>query len=86
MGFSVAGPGEDGFELSGLYVRRAWWGTGVADGLLSCAVGDRAALLWVLEGNKRARHFYERHGFALDGKRMWFEPLESWKVRMSRGQ
>ena len=29
--------------------------------------GYKQAILWVLEGNHRARKFYERHGFVLDG-------------------
>ncbi len=85
VGFATAGDGDEGFELRGLYVRMAWWGTGLGDQLLSHALGDRPAMLWVLDGNDRARRFYERHGFTLDGQRMFFDPLQSWKVRMSRG-
>ena len=33
------------------------------------AVGFRAVSLWVLEGNRRARAFYERWGFRTDGAR-----------------
>jgi RimJ/RimL family protein N-acetyltransferase len=29
--------------------------------------GYRAAILWVLEDNPRARRFYEREGWELDG-------------------
>jgi len=35
--------------------------------------GAAAATLWVLTTNQRARHFYERHGWAADGaeKTVW---------------
>lgn len=33
------------------------------------ARGFEGVLLWVLEGNARARHFYEREGFVADGAR-----------------
>ena len=48
-------------------------GTGLGTELLSTAVAwlvEQAfahATLWVLEGNARARRFYEREGWALDG-------------------
>ena len=72
--------GELGFAaidppwLSGLYVRPEAWGTGVAarlhdravDALRAAGVGR--ARLWVLEGNARARRFYERRGWRLDGE------------------
>lgn len=72
IGFASAGPGRDDdvdiqLELMALYVRAAWWGTGVGHALLEAALGDRAAYLCVLEGNDRALRFYERHGFARDG-------------------
>ena len=31
--------------------------------------GFRAATLWVLRGNERARRFYERAGWTVDGAR-----------------
>jgi GNAT superfamily N-acetyltransferase len=59
-------------ELYALYVDPLHWGQGVGRSLLSHAVQrlsrDHAnALLWVLESNVRARRFYERAGWALDG-------------------
>lgn len=31
------------------------------------AAGHREAILWVLDDNRRARRFYEREGWRLDG-------------------
>lgn len=59
--------------LEALYVLPAAWGTGQADELHGAAVaqlrrsGVEHARLWVLEGNARARRFYERHGWTADG-------------------
>jgi GNAT superfamily N-acetyltransferase len=87
IGFASAGPGRDNdvdieLELKALYVRAAWWGTGVGYLLLTEAVGDRAAYLWVLAGNDRAIRFYERQGFRLDGTED--EHDEGLHVRMVR--
>jgi GNAT superfamily N-acetyltransferase len=71
--------GDDGFVavdppwLEAMYVRPAAWGTGVASALHAAAVAElrerrvERARLWTLEDNGRARRFYERHGWALDG-------------------
>ena len=72
VGFIAAGPDEEPgvdatFQLRVLNVRRAYWGTGVAQRLFDAAVGDRAAYLWVLRANARARGFYARNGFVPDG-------------------
>lgn len=87
IGFAAAGEGRDndvdtGLELMALYVRAAWWGTGVGYALFEAAVGDRAAYLWVLASNERAIRFYERQGFRLDGTRD--EHDEGLHVRMVR--
>jgi GNAT superfamily N-acetyltransferase len=75
-GFAAAGPGRDNdlgddidLELYALYVRAAWWGTGLGYLLFEASVGDRAAYLWVLAENPRAIRFYERQGFRFDGSR-----------------
>ena len=72
IGFIAAGPDEEpgidaAFQLRVLNVRRACWGTGVAQRLYDHAVGDRDAYLWVLRDNARARGFYARNGFVPDG-------------------
>ena len=62
-----------------LFVRRDWWGTGLAAELNRRAVAEAAArgyaamrLLTPL-GNARARAFYEREGWSTDGVAV-FEP------------
>jgi GNAT superfamily N-acetyltransferase len=72
VGFIAAGPDEEHgaaatFHLHVINVRRAYWGTGLAQRLYDEAVGDRNAYLWVLRDNARARGFYARNGFAPDG-------------------
>lgn len=60
-------------ELYALYVHPDWWSTGTGRALMNRVLARtrRAAypeiVLWVLEGNARARRFYERAGFAPDG-------------------
>ncbi|RFU86610.1 GNAT family N-acetyltransferase [Streptomyces triticagri] len=72
------GTGTDG-ELYALYVDPDQVGTGAGRALMQAlldaarAAGHGRVLLWVLEGNDRARRFYERAGFAADGAREPFE-------------
>jgi GNAT superfamily N-acetyltransferase len=86
IGFVSAGPPREqpdfDIELFALYVRAAWWGTGVGHALFAAAVADRTACVWVLEGNDRASRFYERQGFRLDGARR--EGPEGQHLRMVR--
>lgn len=62
-------------EISHLYVAPDSQSMGVGQALLTRAFEDVAsrglerAVLWVLEKNYRARAFYERAGFRLDGGR-----------------
>jgi GNAT superfamily N-acetyltransferase len=69
-------------ELWALYVRKAYYSTGVGYALFETVIGDRAAYLWVLAGNRRAIDFYERQGFRLDGTED--EQDEGLHVRMVR--
>jgi GNAT superfamily N-acetyltransferase len=62
-------------RLDGLFVLPCAWGSGVADRLHDAAVqrlrgwGCGCGRLSVLEENHRARRFYERRGWRLDGRR-----------------
>lgn len=75
--FAAFGPGrrgdEAGFgEVYALYVDPPHWNQGVGKSLLAHSVERLSreyatAILWVLASNLRARQFYERAGWALDG-------------------
>ena len=71
VGAVVAAPGA----LEHLFVVPERWGTGVGDALheAALAVSREADVdvcrLEVLEENRRARRFYERRGWSLDGRR-----------------
>lgn len=80
VGFVTVAPSRDedlpGLgEVRALYVAPDRWRSGAGSALLARAevllgdAGFNEAHLWVLEGNTRARRFYERTGWALDGAR-----------------
>ncbi len=61
-------------EITMLYVRPEAWGRGVASALLTAGTdwiaerGHRSARLRVVEGQARARRFYERAGWRVDDR------------------
>jgi GNAT superfamily N-acetyltransferase len=71
-GVVVGIAGVESCWLHGFYVRPEWWGTGVADELHDAALAELAGCperrLWVLSENHRARRFYEKHGWRLNGE------------------
>lgn len=62
----------DACWLHGLYVVPEAWGTGVAlalhDAALAALPDCAEVRLWVLEENRRARRFYEKHGWRRNGE------------------
>jgi ribosomal protein S18 acetylase RimI-like enzyme len=74
-GFVSAGPSEDEAvaEIQAIYVEPDRFGRGIGRALLSRAVdelragGHAEVVLWVLDGNDRARRLYERTGWRADG-------------------
>lgn len=79
-GFATTSPARDSDlagwgELCALYVDPAFWDRGVGKNLIVAArsrladLGFRSAMLWLLEGNKRADHFYRIDGWLPDGTR-----------------
>ncbi len=75
-GFAAVGDSRDEpgkGELYAIYVVPEAWVTGVGAALMARALealrGYSSATLWVLEDNPRARRFYEREGWILDGGR-----------------
>jgi GNAT superfamily N-acetyltransferase len=85
-GFAAVGPSRDERgvgELYAIYVLPDRWSTGTGLALLERAELElrrdyAEATLWVLEGNPRARRFYERAGWAADGRE---KAEERWGVR-----
>ena len=79
VGFAMVGPARDEAgdrgELYAINVTPAAWGTGAATALLAAAtralaeLGHREAILWVLRANARARRFYQREGWSMEGDR-----------------
>ena len=64
------GPGWD--EVYAIYLDPAYWGRQLGSALMvglldTVAEGVPGVSLWVLRDNARARAFYERHGFEVDG-------------------
>jgi len=78
-GFVSTGPSRDDdaapstVELYAFYLDPTAWGRGLGRALFAAAVSDLqdrgcgAITLWVLEGNARARRFYEAAGLEPDG-------------------
>ena len=68
-----AGEREGEGELHAIYALPEAWGSGAGSKLMRTAIealrelGYREAVLWVLDDNPRARRFYEREGWMLDG-------------------
>jgi GNAT superfamily N-acetyltransferase len=77
-GFVSVGPSrevEGEGEVYAIYLHPDSWGSGAGAVLMQAArtwLAQRfpAAILWVLEDNPRARRFYEREGWSVDGERM----------------
>lgn len=80
VGYVAYGPTRDvdldvaeAGEVYGIYVHPDAWNKGYGWRLMNYALvglsqyGFRLATLWVLKGNERAIHFYERCGFCADG-------------------
>ncbi len=79
VGFSSTAPTEDADAAPGaaevytIYLEPEAFGQGIGRALFAQAVDDlrdrgfRAATLWVLETNERARRFYEAAGWRPDG-------------------
>jgi ribosomal protein S18 acetylase RimI-like enzyme len=80
VGFAITGASRDPgsapttAEVQLLYLDPDVVGTGIGRALFAHAVADLAergyteATLWVLEGNQRARRFYEAAGWVPDGE------------------
>jgi GNAT superfamily N-acetyltransferase len=84
VGFATTGASRDvdgEGELYAIYALPESWGGGAGPALMHAALeslrdeGFTTAILWVLEDNPRARSFYEREGWTVDGGRREHEAL-----------
>lgn len=61
---------QDSAEIVAIHSLPESWGTGLGHAMLTEAlkqVGETTVFLWAFKENKRARRFYEKHGFRWDG-------------------
>ena len=98
VGFSAFGPSRDldaqssVAELFAIHVAPTSWGRGAGSELLQRtmsqfrASGFSGASLWVIDGNARARTFYERHGWHFDGTERTTTRLADFPLRELRYQ
>jgi ribosomal protein S18 acetylase RimI-like enzyme len=96
VGFSLMGPSRDAdadpntAEVGAIYVHPEKWKKGIGRALLSESLDQIRArkfeqvTLWVLEGNQRARSFYESFGFIPDGAIKDDDHWKSFAVREVR--
>jgi ribosomal protein S18 acetylase RimI-like enzyme len=89
IGLATAGVSRDeeavtAWELYSINVVAEQQGSGLADELLAVAVGDSETTVWVLTQNPRARSFYSRHGFGIEGATMVDEVTGVSEMRLVR--
>ena len=61
---------DGGAEIIAVHSLPESWGTGLGHAMMAQALeqgGAQPIFLWVFRENKRARRFYEKHGFHWDG-------------------
>ena len=66
-------------EIHAIYLQASYWNKGYGKQMMDFAInelrnaGYQDAIVWVLEDNNRAKRFYEKYGFVLDGARKEIE-------------
>lgn len=79
---------EEGAEIVAIHSLPESWGTGLGHAMLEKAlsqIGAGTVYLWAFRENKRARRFYEKHGFRWDGSQRVSEFDSAVEVRYVRG-
>ena len=79
---------DDGAEIVAIHSLPDSWGTGLGHAMLEAAldqIGGGKVFLWAFRENKRARRFYEKHGFRWDGSERISEFDGAVEVRYERG-
>ena len=79
---------QDSAEIVAIHSLPESWGTGLGHAMLGEAlnqIGDQPVFLWAFKENKRARRFYEKHGFRWDGSERVSEFDGALEVRYVKG-
>ena len=79
---------QDSAEIVAIHSLPESRGTGLEHAMLEEAlnqIGDRPVFLWAFKENKRARRFYEKHGFHCDGSERVSEFDGALEVRYVKG-
>ena len=79
---------QDSVEIVAIHSLPDSWGTGLGHAMLEEAlnqIGNQPVFLWVFKENKRARRFYEKHGFRWDGSERVSEFDGALEVRYVKG-
>ena len=75
----------EGKEIAELYVDYFFWKEGIGSKLVEFAKEKfDAKVVWTLEKNADAIHFYEKHGFKLNGKKQLEEGTPEYIVMLER--
>lgn len=75
----------EGKEIVELYVDYFFWKEGIGSKLVEFAKEKfDAKVVWTLEKNADAIHFYEKHGFKLNGKKQLEEGTPEYIVMLER--
>lgn len=75
----------EGKEIAELYVDYFFWKEGIGSKLVVFAKEKfDAKVVWTLEKNADAIHFYEKHGFKLNGKKQLEEGTPEYIVMLER--
>ncbi|OIN81130.1 GNAT family N-acetyltransferase [Mycobacterium malmoense] len=86
LGVAIFGPDDatpDDLQIDALYIAEENQRHGIGGRLLDAALSSRPCgdvTLWCAERNAKARHFYEKNNFRLDGRTLDWEPLPGVKV------
>ena len=79
---------QDSAEIVAIHSLPESWGTGLGHAMLEEAlnqIGNQSVFLWAFRKNKRARRFYEKHGFRWDGSERVSEFDGALEVRYVKG-
>jgi len=79
---------QNSAEIVAIHSLPESWGTGLGHAMLEEAlnqIGNQPVFLWAFKENKRARRFYEKHGFRWDGSERVSEFDGALEVRYVKG-